>query len=210
MRRRAAALAALLLVGCGGQNRNRNDANAANEGGRAAAPAPRDPVAEDAGSLAGNLRARILQPGDWELTSQMTSVEAPGAPPESVEQMRANLPNQRQTQRQCLTQEEAANLARNLLGRNAGSQGCEFSDTTFTGGVVRIIAACRAPDGSAAMSLSVEGEFTATRLNSVMRIEVTGPNTTGDGTQTVRMAGTMTGRRLGPCAAPGSALGNTQ
>lgn len=209
MRRGAAALAALLLVGCGGQNRNRNDANAAGEGNRAAS-APRNPVAEDAGSLAGNLRPRSLQPGDWEMISQMTSVEAPGAPPEMVDQMRANLPNQRQTQRQCVTPEEAANLARNLIGRNAGSQGCEFSDTTFAGGVVRIIATCRAPDGSASMSLSVEGEFTATQLNSVMRVEVTGPNPTGEGTQTVRMAGTMTGRRLGPCAASGSALGNTQ
>lgn len=209
MRQRAAAFAALLLVACGGQNRNRNDANAAGEGNRAA-PALRNPVAEDAGSLAGNLRPRSLQPGDWEMTSQMTSVEAPGAPPELVEQMRANLPNQRQTQRQCVTPEEAANLARNLIGRNAGSQGCEFSDTTFAGGVVRIIATCRAPDNMTSMSLSVEGEFTATRLNSVMRMEMTGPNATGDGTQTVRMAGTMTGRRLGPCETPGSALGNAQ
>ena len=44
-----------------------------------------------------------LQPGQWEMVTQITGVEAPGAPPAMVEQMRTAAAQQRQTQNRCMS-----------------------------------------------------------------------------------------------------------
>jgi len=208
MRAHAAALAALMLVACGSRDGNVSNTAGGNAAGgptgnasgtAPTAPGPSAPIPP------GDPSAQSIQPGQWEMASRMDTLEAPGAPPAMVAQMRAQLPNQRSTQRQCITPEQAANPARNLVGRNATSQGCTFADTTFAGGVIRISAACQRPGNPASMRMAMEGSFTATQLDSALRVEVTGPGANGRGTQTVRMTGTMTGRRLGDCPATGSA-----
>jgi hypothetical protein len=200
----AAAIAALLLAGCNSQEKGgngaaaRNGANAAGDAADAQTGAS-NPAAPPA---AGDPNAQSIQPGEWEMTSVMTSLEAPGAPPAAAQQMRAQL-NQPQIRRQCITPEEAANVARNLMGADAARQGCQFTDTVFAGGVVRIAMNCQRPGGGGSMRMAVEGGFSATQMNMAMRMSMTGPRT-GSGPQSINMAGRMTGRRIGECPARGT------
>jgi hypothetical protein len=142
-------------------------------------------------------RPDTIQPGQWEMVTQMTTVEAPGAPEPVVAQMRAAMANQRQTQSTCITPEQARNPSRNMVGQGNNAAGCEFSDTTFAGGNIRIRANCR-PPGAGQMEMSVEGDYTATTMNGRINVNMTAPP--GAGVQQIRMSGTLTGRRTGDCA----------
>lgn len=139
-----------------------------------------------------------IQPGQWEMVTEMTSVEAPGAPPALVEQMRASMASQRQTQSQCITAEQARNPSRNMMG-SQNPAGCEFSDTTWSGGNIRIRANCR-PPGSPPVQMSVEGTYTAQAINNRINVSMEMPNPTGAGAAIqLRLQGRMTGRRTGDC-----------
>lgn len=140
-----------------------------------------------------------IQPGQWEMVTQMTSIEAPGAPEAMVAQMRASLPQQRQTQSTCITPEQARNPSRNMVGQGNNAAGCEFADTTFAGGNIHIRANCH-PPGATSMAMSVDGDYTATQMNGRISVNMTTPGMTGGGTQTIRLSGTLTGRRTGDCA----------
>jgi hypothetical protein len=200
----AAAIAALLLAGCNSQEKGGNGAAArdgANAAGNAAGPqaGASNPAAPPA---AGDPNAQSIQPGEWEMTSVMTSLEAPGAPPAVAQQMRGQL-NQPQIRRQCITPAEAANPTRNLMNAGAPGQGCRFGDSVFAGGVIRIALTCQQPGGAASMRMAVEGGFSATEMNMALRMSMTGPRS-GSGPQSFNMAGRMTGRRIGECPARGT------
>ena len=144
--------------------------------------------------------ADTIQPGQWEMVTQMTSVEAPGAPEPVVAQMRSAMANQRQTQSTCITPEQARNPSRNMVGQSNNAAGCEFSDTTFAGGNIRIRANCR-PPGAGQMEMSVDGDYTATTMNGRIAVNMQAPGMAGGGgVQQIRMSGTLTGRRTGDCA----------
>jgi hypothetical protein len=137
-----------------------------------------------------------IQHGQWEIVTEMTSVDAPGAPPALLDQMRASLASQRQTQSQCITAEQARNPARNMTGQNPA--GCEFTDTTWAGGNVRIRANCR-PAGAPPLQMSIEGTYTAQQINNRINVTMEMPNPTGGAAMQIRLQGRMTGRRTGDC-----------
>lgn len=188
MRAPAAAAAALLLVACGGQDGNRSNGSG------------------EAGGASG---ARSLQPGQWEMASQVTSVDIPGAPPEVQAQMRAQQ-GRTQTDRTCITPEQASNPLRQLREGMTGPQGqnCQTSEDVFANGVIRIRTTCRAPGGTQGTAqLAIEGTFTATTLNGTVSINAEGANVAGPGTRSMRVSTTLRGRRIGDCparAAPGN------
>jgi hypothetical protein len=133
-----------------------------------------------------------IQPGQWETTTAFTTVEAPGMPPQALEAMRAQLANQRQTQTSCITPAQAANPAGDMM--NAGGGGpnsCQFSKSTFAGGVIDVAGTCPSPAGT--MNMSWQGNYTATTMEGRFTTEVQG------GPQSMRMIGTLSGRRIGDC-----------
>jgi hypothetical protein len=144
-----------------------------------------------------------LQPGQWETTTRMTSIEVPGAPEAMVTQMRAQLANRADTQSRCITPQEAANPAGNMLNPGGGGQGCTFTDNTFAGGVINVNGSCAGPGGRGSMRMGLQGSYTATTIEGRVSAEVTAPpGAAPPGTpQTVRMSGTMTARRTGDCPA---------
>jgi len=139
-----------------------------------------------------------IRPGQWDMTTEMTSVEAPGAPEALVQQIRAQLASQRTTQSQCITAEMARNPSRNMMGRQ-NPAGCEFSDTTWAGGTIRVRATCR-PPGSPTVQMTLEGTYGAEQINSRINMNMEMPNPTGAGGPIqIRVGGTMNGRRTGDC-----------
>jgi len=144
--------------------------------------------------------ADTIQHGQWEMVTAMTSIEAPGMPEPMLAQMRSQLASQRQTQSQCITAEQARNPSRNMMGQQ-NPAGCEFSDTTWAGGNIKIRATCR-PPGAPQMQVSVEGTYTAQQINNRINMTMEMPNPTGaGGPMQIRLQGTMTGRRTGDCRA---------
>jgi len=202
----APAAAALLLAACGGQDGNRG--NAAGSNAAAPDPAAGNMTGAEAGAPAVGQAAsgaRAMQPGQWEMVTQVTAVEMPGAPPEAQAQLRAQQ-GRAQTDRRCITPAQAANPTRELVGSGPQSRNCQFSDRTFAGGVIRVRASCRPPGGGVSRAeLAIEGGFTETTLEARLTVSAVGPNSSGGrGTQTIRASSTVRGRRIGECPAGGA------
>ena len=136
-----------------------------------------------------------IQPGEWETTTRFTSVEMPGIPENVAREMETRIAAEAQTQRRCITPEQAANPTERIV-ESADIEGCEFSEATFSGGRIHIRSTCPVPEGGGQMNLSWEGRYTETTMEGDLTTELTG------GQQDMRMAGTITSRRIGDC--PGS------
>lgn len=138
-----------------------------------------------------------LQPGQWETTVQFSSIEIPGAPPEAVQQMRQMM-QQPQTRSECITPEQAANPAGNMM--NPGGSNCNFTENTFAGGNINVQGSCQQP-GQGNVQMQMEGSYTATTMQANISTEVQAPPGMPGGAQTVRMSGNLNARRTGECAA---------
>ena len=142
--------------------------------------------------------AVALQPGQWETTVQFTSIEVPGAPEAAVAQMREMM-SRPQTRSECITPQQAANPTGNMMTPGAGSN-CQFSESTFAGGAIRVRGTCQQP-GQGSAQMSMEGSYTPTTMQAQISSEVQAPPGTQSGPQSVRMSGTFSSRRTGECAA---------
>jgi hypothetical protein len=200
VRASAAAAAALLLAACGGQDGNR----AGGAGNNASAPAangePGTSAAPDAPAAAG---AAEMQPGQWEMVTQVTAIEVPGAPPEAQAQIRSQA-GRLQTSQDCITPERARNPLAQMRQMMAQGQAarCQFSDEVFGGGVIRIRATCPAPSGrGSGAQVSLAGSFTATTLQATLSLAVQGANPAMPGATGMRMTANVRGHRVGECRA---------
>jgi hypothetical protein len=150
------------------------------------------------GAGGGGGSAVALQPGQWETTVQFTSIEIPGAPEAAVAQMREMM-SRPQTRSECITPEQAANPTGNMV--SPGGNNCQFSESTFAGGTIRVRGTCQQP-GQGSAQMSMEGSYTATTMQAQISSEVQAPaNAPQGGPQSVRMSGTFASRRTGECAA---------
>ena len=142
-----------------------------------------------AGCGSGNVS---LQPGQWETTTRLTSIEAPGMPAPMLAQMRTQM-GQPQTQSSCITPEQAANPAGAIVNPGPGGPACQFSESTFAGGVINVRGTCPGQGGQGAVQMSLQGSYTATTMEGTMSTAVQG------GPQSMTIAQTMSSRRTGDC-----------
>jgi hypothetical protein len=144
-----------------------------------------------------------IQAGQWEMKAKLTQLDAPGAPAEQLAPMRAQL-NQEQTNRTCITADQAANPLRQfreMMTRGQPGATCTTDEDTFAGGVIRIRVTCRSANGQPGQgSMTMEGNFTDTTLHATMTVNAQGPGA-GGGTQALRMTTEINGNRTGECAA---------
>lgn len=132
--------------------------------------------------------APVFEAGRWEITVHMTDVKMPGAPSAVLETARSSLPPP-QTQRRCMSPEEAANPAAYLV--NDMATNCTFSRTIIANGVFELAASC-AEAGQVRVDMVFEGSFTPDSMNVAIR------STVDNGV--MRLRGTLTGRRIGICS----------
>ena len=137
-----------------------------------------------------------LQPGMWETTIQFTSIDVPGAPPAELAAMRAMM-GRPQVHSECMTPAEAANPAQRMMNPSSNGNACQFSDSTFAAGTIRVHGSCQAP-GRGTSQTSMEGSYTATTMQATLSSEMHPPAGT-PGPQQVRMTGTLSARRTGDC-----------
>jgi hypothetical protein len=174
MRRSVAAMTALLLVSCSG-------------GGGEEKAAGGDTAAADGPAAAGGGGAMVtMQPGQWEITTEVVRMSAPDLP------QGASVPNPPPTTiRTCLTPEQAAAPTGGFLTGSGENSGCTASNLSMTGGRVQGTVQCEQPGTT--MRSTLDGTFTPTSMEMNQRVE-----TTAQG-MTMEIESRTTGRRVGDC-----------
>lgn len=147
--------------------------------------------------------------GQWEMKSKLTQLTVPPAAEQMLAPLRAQL-NQEQTNRTCITQDQASNPLRDLrtmMSRGQPGATCTTDDDTWANGVIRVRVTCRGTGGQTGQgTMSLEGTFTADTLNATMTVNGDAPGMPG---QSIRMTTTVNGRRVGDCTAAPGAVRNT-
>ena len=174
MRKSMCAAAALLLAACGSQDEGGK--SEAGEAGKAAA-------GEAAGS--GGVS---FEPGLWETTVQVVSMNMPNMPAG----MSAPMPPPTTTT-YCMTPEQAARPSADMLTGSGASGGCTYENFSMTNG--RLQGAVQCSQEGASMRSTMDGRFSANDYEIDTQVQ------TDTGGVTTRMEARTTGRRIGDCPA---------
>ena len=180
---RVASVTVLLLAACGSQNTNQQAA------ANGAAPADQAGAAAPAGG-SGSL---TIQPGEWEVTMAMRSVEASGLPPG------VHMPQiPPTTTRTCVTPEQVSRANASFLSGSSHRPGvdCDYSHVTVAGGRIQGTSSCTGAGMQA--TVTMDGSFTPTSYDVDERMQAT---MRGRSTSSTNH---LSGRRVGDCA-PGAA-----
>jgi hypothetical protein len=136
-----------------------------------------------------------IQAGQWEASIELTSAEIPDATPEQRAQIQRQIGLAQPQPPQCLTDAQAHSYLQDLRG--TAPPNCRVSDETYAGGVIRTRISCTAQGGQPAISLSIDGTFTATTLNATITQEATPPAGSNQGP--MRRTQRLHARRVGAC-----------
>jgi hypothetical protein len=124
-----------------------------------------------------------LQPGKWELKTQVSELKMSNMP------KGANPTPPAQTASLCITAEQAAKGPTELL-KNAGSD-CTITSNSFKDGKIETDLTCKMP-GDMTMKSRTTGTFTATSFSTDQQMEVTGAHSMSQKVHT-------DARRVGVC-----------
>jgi hypothetical protein len=130
-----------------------------------------------------------MEAGRWEMTSSVTDMSMPGAPPEVIEQAKA----QKDTKMSCLTEEEARAPLEKMMSKG-GDQACRPTDMKMEGGKISGKVSCQ--QGGGQLSADISGTYGADRIEMEMATKIQNPAAPG---QQVEMTVRMDGRRVGAC-----------
>ncbi len=120
-----------------------------------------------------------IEPGEWEYTNTITMEEEQFALPEQV-----------QTERECVTRED---IAEGLDFSAPGDDGCEVVDETTTRSSLHYTLHCEDPEGGGTSEMELNMELMGDRTEGLM----TGEMRTEMGDISVRVE--MVGERIGDC-----------
>ena len=168
-------IAALALAACGCNGDKAADGNAADG---------------NAASAGGGSAAAQMQPGLWEITTTVASINVPNMPAGVTPPLPPPT-----TVRTCLTPEQAAQPNADFLTGSGESGGCTYESSSMSGGRIEATVQCNA-DG-AQMRSAMNGQFTPDSYEVTQRV------TTSAQGMNMEMESRTTGRRVGDCPAGG-------
>jgi Protein of unknown function (DUF3617) len=169
-----AALAVLVLAGCG---KSAPDEGAAGAGG--------DPI------KAAEEVAFRFEPGKYRTTVTFQKVEIPGMPAGMAEQMKASLAKTTSNEH-CITPESAAKGVE-AMKEHMGKGQCKFESFNARGGTVDSAFSCEAGQGMT-MRATSQGTYTSTSSKVAAKVDMSGP--VGKG---MHLEQTMITERIGDC-----------
>lgn len=176
------ALGLLTLAACSG-----------NGGGNDSAASSSETAAGKGGSSAGTAMAEIrLDPGQWETSHEIVSMESPNMPKEMMKAMAGKVT----TIKTCITPEQAAKPNADFFADR--KNGCAYKDFAMAGGRISGTLTCTSKEGPGAMTMKMDGRYA--RDSYEMAVEMT--TDANAGAMTIKSRGS--GRRLGACP-PGGA-----
>jgi hypothetical protein len=183
MRRLALLVPALLLAACDSKPEVSIE-NATPE--EVAAEMKKSGVAED-----------LRKPGEWQTTMTVAQIEAPGMPPEALNQMRQMMGNGQTTER-CVTAEELKQVE-SFIGQNNAN--CRFDHYRVAGGKIEGKAQCT--QGAVKQLMTMNGNFTEDSSDMTIRSETSG----GPPGQNMNVTMNIKSKRLGECKPANPAQG---
>ena len=170
MKASIAAVAALLLVSCGGRD----------EAGKAEADGQEQAAAGGGGGV-------TMEPGEWETTVQVVNMSMPNLP------AGASVPTPPATTiRTCLTAEQVSRPNADFLTGNRDS-GCSYDNMSMRDGRMQGSVQCATEAGT--MRSTFEGQFTPTSYELTQRMQMSGEGAAAG----MDVESRITGRRLGDC-----------
>lgn len=179
MKRVSAIVGLSILAGCSGQGENTAGNNAATA------------VASNAQATAAAPRILALQPGQWEVTTEILSMEMTGMP---------GTPMPRPgpvTTSQCITPEQANKPVEGIMAGGALPPGCVSESNNVSDGRIQATFSCA--QNGVPSRVSMEGVISPTNYEMSMDVSA------GEGQTAVRSDMRVRARRLGDCQASAAA-----
>lgn len=175
-----AIAAAAALAACGSGEEDVSEA--ASEGREMSA----DEVAEE-------IEDMRLRPGQWEVTSEVVSVEAEGMPEAALSQMR----NTKTTATDCITEAEANQPEAGFLAAQE-DMNCSYRDFSMRGGRIKGAMTCSPEGMGGEMAMVMDGTFERDSYAMDMDTEM---SNMGGMNMDMTMKMRVSGKRLGACRA---------
>jgi hypothetical protein len=146
---------------------------------------------ESSGSGGGLLGGGVsLQPGEWEMKTEVVNVTAEGLPPGMADSMKKTAGS---TTRTCMTPEEAKGPKGDLF---AGSQAnCKSEGFSWAGGKIKGKTTCTGQGGAGKTVMTMDGSYGAQNIDMTMKSE------TDLAGKAMTMEMRVSGRRVGECSA---------
>jgi Protein of unknown function (DUF3617) len=144
--------------------------------------------------VAGELAAMRIEPGLWELTTEVVGVSAPNLPVE----VRNRMLGPRTRTRNCISAEQAARPSANFLAGREDSD-CTYRDFAMVEGRLRGTMTCPAEDGGGPVTARMDGRYRPESYE--MRMVMESPMPTG---VTMTLDIRNRGRRIGACPEGGT------
>ena len=139
----------------------------------------------------GSTAGVTLQPGEWEMKSEVVSITAAGLPPGMTEGMKANAGS---TTRTCMTEEDAKGPKGDLFtGDKSGN--CKSEGFSWSGGRIKGKTTCTGQGGAGTTVMEMDGKYGPQSIDMTMKSE------TDLGGKPMTMEMRVSGRRIGECSA---------
>lgn len=132
-----------------------------------------------------------LQPGEWEMKTEVVNVAAEGLPAGMAEGMKKTASS---TTRTCMTPEEAKGPKGDLFaGDKSGN--CKSEGFSWAGGRISGKTVCTGQGGAGKTEMTMDGTYSAQNMDMTMKSK------TDLGGKAMTMEMRVSGRRLGECSA---------
>lgn len=132
-----------------------------------------------------------LQPGEWEMKTEIVSVKVEGLPPGVADSMKAQAGG---TSRTCMTPEEAKGPSADIFAKNNPAN-CKSEGFSWAGGRIKGKTTCTGAGGQGKTVMIMDGRYGAQTIDMTMKsdTEMMG--------KAMAMEMRVTGRRVGECTA---------
>jgi hypothetical protein len=149
-----------------------------------------------ASEVAAQLESIRIEPGLWEISSEIRNVSGQNLPHE----VRSRMMTPRPAVRNCITPEQAAQPAANFL-LTQGASHCIYRDFAMQGGRLTGSMTCSNPQLPGTMTTAMDGRYGGRSYDMRLRMETAGMP--ADANMTIEAQ--ARGRRIGDCPAPTAA-----
>jgi hypothetical protein len=136
-----------------------------------------------------------LQPGQWEMTTQITELTINGA-------SQASNASQPVTIKNCVTPEQVKQPDPKMFGDGKNSS-CKYDNFYMSDGRINAGISCKGPDGSSTINSTINGQFTPTTMAIDMEM------LSNMGGANMRMKAKLDAKRIGECATPPAGASKT-
>ncbi|HEX8444095.1 MAG TPA: DUF3617 domain-containing protein [Allosphingosinicella sp.] len=142
--------------------------------------------------VAEELKDMEIEPGQWEATNEILSVNAPNVPGDVLKQM----VGKKTTVSNCITPEQAAKPSANFLAAQQNNQ-CTYQDWSMESGRMTGTMTCQGGQTPGKVVMIMSGAYGSTRYDLDMDMKTTGL----PGGMVMNIKAKTTGRRTGECTA---------